>query len=411
MTLHIGIAGHIATEHVAEFLACDANLLPKGYIGGAPLMGVLIGELLKQGHKVSAFTTTPSPYPQSKTITASGANFDFYICPARPRAWRFNKYSLGRAVDGFAYERQQLFNAMKLANPDIIHAHWTYEFALAAIKSGLPHLITCHDAPAAVLRHTRSPYRAIRYLMARQVFRKGQHFSAVSHYMSEAVQHYTNHAVDVIPNPLAHHVLSNGRTRTRPPVKRIGMVCNGWDDLKNPKASLMAFAKIHRNEPMSELHLFGREFGTGETAQQWCQQQGIAAGMIFHGATPHQQLIEQLDRLDLLLHPSLEESFGVVIAEAMALGLPIVAGSRSGAVPWVVGIDEATDRRCCAVLTDVSDPTAIASALEEAFDQYYPERSASGYARARQQFSPNSISQTYLALYRQILLSSPPLTA
>ncbi|WKJ90123.1 glycosyltransferase family 4 protein [Methylomonas montana] len=404
MTLHIGIAGPIATEYIADLLTEGASDLPVGY-PGAPLTGVLITELLRLGYKVSAFTTDPSLYPHSGPVKASGVNFDFYICPARPRAWRFNKNHVGRAIDGFAYERQQLFNAMKLANPNIIHAHWTYEFALAAIKTGLPHLITCHDAPAAVLRHTRSPYRAIRYLMARQVFWKGQHFSAVSNYMSEAVQHYTSQAINVIPNPLANYVISNGRIRTRPPVKHIGMVCNGWDDLKNPKAALMAFAKIHRNEPMSELHLFGREFGAGESAQQWCQQQGIAAGMIFHGATPHKQLIERLNRLDLLLHPSLEESFGVVIAEAMALGLPIVAGSRSGAVPWVVGIDETTDNRCCAVLTDVSDLANIASAIEEAFDEYYSERSSSGHTRALRMFAPKAISESYLAMYRQALLT------
>ncbi|MDO9163961.1 MAG: glycosyltransferase family 4 protein [Methylococcaceae bacterium] len=405
MKLHIGFAGHIATEYVTDFLASDTSKLPKGY-PGAPLTGVLIGELLKQGHKVSAFTTDPSLYKNSGLVKASGPNFDFYICPARPRAWRFNKIRLGRAVDGFAYERQQLFNAINMAKPDIIHAHWTYEFALAAIETGLPHLITCHDAPAVILRYNPYLYRAIRYLMARLVFKKGQHFSAVSSYMREAVQHYTKIPIAVVPNPLADSVLAIGQPRIMPTTRRIGMICNGWDARKNPKPSLEAFAKIHSEQPSAELHLFGSGFGIGEPAQLWCQQQGLTMGMVFHGTTPHRQLIEQLNGLDLLLHPAVEESFGVVVAESMALGLPIVAGRHSGAVPWVVGIDDTNDKCCSAVLTNVTDPDAIASAVVEAFDQNYPERSASGCTRARQMFASGMITESYMALYRQILLDS-----
>lgn len=405
MKLHIGIAGPIATEHVADWLSCDTNTLPKGQTS-APLTSILIGELLKQGHKVSAFTTDSSLYPHSGIVKASGQNFDLYICPARPRAWRFNKFRLGRAIDGFTYEREQLSNTIKKAKPDIIHAHWTYVYALAAIKSGLPHLITCHDAPAVILRYNPCPYRAVHYLMARQAFNKGKYFSAVSPYMASAVQHYTKEPIAIVSNPLADYVLKNGRPRNAPVTKRIGLICNGWSDFKNPKPSLQAFAKLHSTKPTAELHLFGFDFGINESAQQWCQEQGLTAGMVFHGATPHKQLIEHLNGLNLLLHPALEESFCVVIAEAMALGLPIVAGRHSGAVPWVVGIDDSTNNRCSAVLTNVSDPEAIASAIEEAFDQHYPERSASGYTRARQMFAPGMITESYMTLYRQVLLAS-----
>ena len=405
MKLHIGIAAPIATEHVAELLACELGGLPTGYTG-APFTGVLIAELLKLGHKVSAFTTDHSLYSNSEVVKASGPNFDLYICPERPRAWRFNSFRPGRAVDGFAYERGILAQTIKTAQPDIINAHWTYEFALAAIDTGIPHLITCHDAPAVVLHFNPYPYRAIRYLMARRVFRKGRHFSTVSAYMAAALQHYTEIPIAIVPNPLANFVLDTGSVRATPATKRMGFVCNGWDALKNPKPALLAFAKIHGLEPAAELHLFGNGFGAGEPAHLWCQKQGLTKGMEFHGAIPHRKLITRLNGLDLLLHPSLEESFGVVVAEAMALGLPIVAGKHSGAVPWVVGTDDTGKNRSCAVLTDVSEPAAIVTAINEAFDRHYPERSASGYARARKMFSPNVIAASYMQLYRKLTLAN-----
>lgn len=401
--LHIGIAGPIATEHIVELLRGNVDILPKGY-PGAPLTGVLIKELLKKGHKVSAFTTDASLYTDEKIVKASGPNFDLYICPSRPRAWRLNKFRLGRALDGFIYERCQLLNAIKEAKPQLIHAHWTYEFALAAIKTGIPHLITCHDAPAVVVRFTRSLYRIMRYLVARQVFFQGRHFSAVSSYMADAAKGYTKLPISVVPNPLADYVVKLGRSREIPETKRIGMICNGWDALKNPKPALLAFKQAKIRHPSAELHMFGVDFGPEEVAQRWAEEQGISKNMFFHGPIPHKQLIEQLNGLDLLLHPSLEESFGVVVAEAMMLGLPIVAGKHSGAVPWVVGVSEHTNKqRCCAVLTDVSNPIAIASAIDEAYDQHYPERSAAGYARAAQMFAPDKIAEAYLSLYRNII--------
>lgn len=400
--MHIGIAGPIATDNVAHLLSDSTGNLPKGYTG-APLTGALIGELIRQGHKVSAFTIDPSIYFQAKALKTSGPNFDFYICPCRPRAWRPNKFRLGRAVDGFAYEQNQILNAINTAKPDIIHAHWTYEFALAVIKSGIPHLITCHDAPLVILRYTRSLYRAIRYVMARRVFRKGKHFSTVSPYMASALQHYTEVPIYIVPNPIADYVIANGSPRKLPNTRRIGLICNGWDTRKNPVPALMAFAKLHSVEPSFELHLFGADFGNGEKAQQWSLRNKLSKRMVFHGAVPHKQLIEHLNDLDLLLHPSLEESFGVVIAEAMALGLPIVAGRQSGAVPWVVGIEDNTNVCCSAVLTDVSDPDAIVSAITKAFDQNYPDRSAAGCHRARQMFSLDTVTKAYLALYQNIL--------
>ena len=411
MKLHIGIAAPIATEHLAGLLTENADNLPKGY-GGAPFTAVLIAELLRQGHKVSAFTTDSTLYPHRKIVKASGLNFDFYICAERPRAWRLNKYRLGRALDGFAYERDILANAIAAVQPDIVHAHWTYEFALAAIKTRIPHLISCHDDPAVVLRFNPYPYRAIRYLMAMQVFRKGQHFSTVSKYMHERLQGYTKTPINIVPNPLADYVLGSGSVRKQPLGLRIGLISNGWEARKNPQPALLAFAMIHSKHPEAELHLFGHGFGSGEAAEIWCQNRQIAAGMYFHGATPHKQLIEQLNELDLLLHPALEESFGVVIAEAMALGLPVVAGRDSGAVPWVTGSNEIFDTPQCAVLTDVTSADAIAAGIAKACDQDYRKRSAAGYHRARQIFTPSNITNAYLALYQQLLMPnlsfSPP---
>lgn len=397
MTLHIGVAGPIATEHIAAYLDGGGARLPVGYTG-APLTGVLIGELLRRGHKISAFTTTLGLPPGSQPRVAHGDGLTVYYCPARRRAWRPNGHYPGRALDFFAQERTSLTGAIRAAAPDLVHAHWTYEFALAALDSELPHLITCHDDPWAVLRFTCSPYRLVRYFMARQVFRRARALTAVSSYMADAVRARARVPIGVVPNPLAEHVLASGHIRSAPATRRIGMVCNGWDRRKNPRSALLAFARFKAHHPAAELHCFGHGFGPDQSAQRWAQQHGVAGGAVFHGPVPHRELIRQLDRLDLLLHPAREESFGVVIAEAMALGLPVVAGRDSGAVPWVVGQGELPEP-LPAVLVDVSRAQALEQAMERAFGKVYCARSAAGYARARARFSAAAVIDTYLAHY------------
>ena len=104
---------------------------------------------------------------------------------------------------------------------------------------------------------------------------------------------------------------------------------------------------------------------------------------------------------DMLLHTSLEESFGVVLAEAMALGLPVVAGRDSGAVPWILEAD-AQGRVACGRAVDVSAVDAIAGALVAVFKAGYADMSAAGRRSATQRFAVSSIAAAYGALYQRL---------
>ena len=408
--MRICIVGPIATCDVRHLLHDHDVPAPDGY-GGAPLTAVLIGELLALGCEVVGITVDYRIGHRADPVVLRGPRFEFQVLGGRRRAWRFNGVLPGRALDLFRLERQRLAAAIRAAKPDVVHAHWTYEFALGAIDSGIVHVITAHDSPLKILKFTCSPYRALRLLMAREALRKATYLTAVSDHIAVEVSGLATVAAEVVPNPLAQQVISLGGPRAVvPQLRRIAMVCNGWGRLKNPQPALLAFAAYRANWPLAELHMFGANFGPNEAAQRWVKRHGMGGGMYFHGALTHGQLIEHLATMDVLLHPALEESFGVVLAEAMALGLPVVAGSSSGAVPWVVG---ASRQGCsdCAILVDVRDPHAIATALIEVFDVGYPARSRAGIALARIRYSASDVAKTYLGIYgvaiRRLAKSGP----
>lgn len=400
--MKICIAAPIATCDVASYLDDVPESTPAGY-GGAPLTGVLIGELLSRGYDVAAVTVDYKLPDGARGVRLTGKQFDYRILPGRPRGWRFNGLEPGRALDFNRVERKRIAQAIVECAPDVVHAHWTYEFALGALDSGVPHLVTCHDAPGAILRHTRSPYRALRYLMARDVLRRARHLTAVSPYMADSARRLGGRNIAVIPNPLADYVLMRGRPRPRPTTRRVALVCQGMQRLKNVEAGLQAFALFRRAQPAAELHLFGLDFGTGQKAQRLANEQGIASGMHFHGELAHPQLVERLMAMDVLLHPALEESFGVVVAEAMALGLGVVAGAASGAVPWVVGPVDPKSGCAAGILTDVRSVSSILAALVEAFDDRYAGRSVLAIHQAHSRFSSKVVIDAYTAHYDQVV--------
>lgn len=395
--MHIGIAGPIATADIASMLEGSPQDLPVGY-PGAPLLATLICELLRLGHRVSAFTLSSDMPLHGGVVTAQGDNFSLSYIPKRPHAWRPNGLRPGRILDLYAFEREQLQRAIAKMAPDVVHAHWTYEFALAALRTGLPHVVTCHDSPYRVARFyskeklTQSLYRWLRVLMARKVLRQARCVTAVSSYMRNEVQGMALVPITVVPNPVDVYALALVRSRDVPTSPRFAMVCNGWQALKNPQPAMKAFARFHDRHPEAELHLYGSDFGAGQTAETWAKQQRISAGMVFHGALPHKVLLKALSNADLLVHPSLEESFGLSIAEAMSMGLPVVAGESSGAVPWVVGDG--------GVLCDVRQENAIYQAIEQVLvPENYARFSITARERVESMFTASVVTSAYVAIY------------
>jgi len=67
----------------------------------------------------------------SEPVVAVGNRFRIYYVPERKRAFRLEGGVPGRMLDFFRLERNALRRAIVLADPDVVHAHWAYEFALA----------------------------------------------------------------------------------------------------------------------------------------------------------------------------------------------------------------------------------------------------------------------------------------
>lgn len=408
-TLHVGIAGPIATRDVAHLLDHPERL--PATMQGASLLVSLIEELLARGCTVSAFTVEPSLAPRADNIVCgSGGRFTLYYVPIRRRSVRFEAGVRGRILDLYALEREALVAAMRRAAPDVVHAHWQYEYGWAAIDSGLPHVVTCHDSPWLVLRMLPNAYRVGRLLMARHVLRRARIVTAVSPYLVGAVQGMSRVRVELVPNPMPAAPSAARAVRRAPgPARsaRVAMIINGWGKRKNADRGLLAMRRLQQLRPGTECHLIGPDFSPGEQAATWASAHGIGTGFHFHGRMPYDCVQSMLDGMDLLIHPALEESFGMTIAEAMSFGIPVVAGRDSGAVPWVTG-DGAAGR-----LVDVRSEVAMADAAAELLGapDAYRRCSEAGLQRAQSVFGARGVVDAYAALYVRAIESAAALRA
>ncbi len=120
----------------------------------------------------------------------------------------------------------------------------------------------------------------------------------------------------------------------------------------------------------------------------------LAEKVHFLGALSSRKVAEEMRRCDLLVLPSFDESFGVVVIEAMACGKPVVA-SRSGGPEEIVTQDTG-------VLVGVKDQVSLANGLREvlANQERYDSKKISAYARSR--FSFDTVVPQILRVYDEV---------
>jgi glycosyltransferase involved in cell wall biosynthesis len=385
---------------IKDFLKEPEDQLPLG-APGAPFLGAIIKELLANNHEVIALTTTPALNNDYSIKKFSNSSFKWVVVPSRPKSIRFNGSKPGRIIDLFKYERKRTIEQIKIIKPDFIHAHWSYDYAWSALSSKKPCLVTVHDNANIVLKNFKNVYRFGRLLMANYVLNNAKFVSTVSPYMLPYVEKKCKN-VKIIPNPIdikfnlkdIEALITQRIASISAP--KIVMINNGWDQRKNGLAGLMAFKDILKVFPEATLHLYGNGSEKSGRASEDAEKLGLT-NINFHGLVPNAILKNALKTYHLLIHPALEESFGVVLIEAMSMGIPTIGGKHSGAVPYVIDNDK--------LLVDVNTPEDISNCAIDLLSNQdnYKSIGISSFHNTTSRFSAKKVVKQYEDYYKFIL--------
>jgi len=160
---------------------------------------------------------------------------------------------------------------------------------------------------------------------------------------------------------------------------------------------LIAFSKIIKQHPNVELHIYG-DGPQKQYLKQLASYLGISNKVFFHGLLPRQKLLNEYSKHDIYVHPSLSESFGVAVLEAMAAGLPVVAFN----IPNLNEIVTHNKVGLLAVPHDINDLANKISILIEN-EELRKKFGQNARKKVLETYDWNVISQRYITIYRNII--------
>jgi len=220
---------------------------------------------------------------------------------------------------------------VRRTRPDVIHTHLfdaDLVGTLVARACGVRCCSTIHSGTFFEARRHRWRYRCLALLVRR--------FFPVSQALSDVLVQRCR-----VPAARAH-VIRNGidMTRFAPSPARDGAVTRGpiigtlarLIPSKGIRILLDAIPHLLQKYPEALL-LVGGGGEEQEALERQARALGIADRVVFVG--PVQDPRDFYRRLDVFVLPSLDEAFGLVVLEAMAMGLPVI-GTRVGGVPEVL---------------------------------------------------------------------------
>ncbi|HLI07674.1 MAG TPA: glycosyltransferase [Ktedonobacteraceae bacterium] len=141
----------------------------------------------------------------------------------------------------------------------------------------------------------------------------------------------------------------------------VGRLC----DEKGVHIILKALDLLVNEQGRHNFHL--NIFGEGDAAyikelHTFLNEKHLSRSVTFHGKVPQDQLIREYDLSTIMLIPSIwKEPFGLVIAEGMARGLPVITSNIGGPAEIVThGVD--------GLLTEPGDVQAVAASIVQLAD-------------------------------------------
>ena len=390
--MNIAICAPADITALARCQGVDPTGLALG-MGSSPI-APLVEELLKRQHRVTLYTLS---YGLSCPVYYDWGELRIFAGPSR---------RLGAARTLYASEISYLTRTIAADRPDFVNAHWTYEFAMAALNASARTIVSIHDLPWNVLRYFRDRSRTIRLMMAYVIAARARRFTAVS---EDAARHFSSYMrpgakVTVVPNFVPQIVLSKSKGPKTHPGRTLtfATVLQGWTRRKNPQAALRAFAMVRERIPNAQLMMLGTEYEEGGIAYRWARENNVSAGVSFLGCMPYPEMLDFLrDRVDAIVMPSLDEALSMAILENLALGNPIVGGRSTPGVP------EQLDSGKTGLLVDVGKPEEIARAMLHLQEEpaLYNQLSQRAFQRASKRYSAETVVDQYERVYREFLNS------
>jgi glycosyltransferase involved in cell wall biosynthesis len=282
--------------------------------------------------------------------------------------------------------------------PDIVHGQgMERDCSLAAIFSGFPNVLTIHGNMRLVARLSKArPFSYLwltAWLEGFTIPRSGG-VVCITNYTREAVKDLAKRTW-VLPNGVNWNFFECRPAPVDPPV----CLCIGTIGMrKNQNAFIRALDPLAAKRKFKVIFLGSPDVGSAYSAEfmelvrsrPWCEFAGFANG--------YEKLKPYYEKASLLALPTLEDNCPMVVLEAMAAGVPVVAANVGG-VPDLV--QDGKNGLMC----DSQSAESMSGAVEKILAEPEAARAMAAQARrdALERFHPAAVARKHLEIYRSVL--------
>lgn len=311
-----------------------------------------------------------------------------------------------RLASWFHLDQWKFTRKLKEIKPDLVHGHGTESvYSYIALRSGFPTIITIQGVLSHISKVTSNSSFVDRWvtkvLVRREelTLREGRFFIANTRFAEQLVRKYNNKAsIHLIENPL-HSAFYKNRNRdfaSRNDILFVGSISKP----KGIEELICAFAYLHRVRPDIRLKLIGYGDPSYITGKVLPLIEGLQLqqAVLLLGKKTSLEIVKELEIAMCLVLPSHAEQAPQVIAEAMAIGVPVI-GSRVGGIPDMI------EEGRTGLLCEPADEQDLKDKLEVVIDDRELRVQMGTRARecAQIRHSRYRIAQCYMKVYGEVI--------
>jgi glycosyltransferase involved in cell wall biosynthesis len=367
----------------------------EGDIAGAFILR-LAQALGERGHDVRVIAPSDRGDPGPDAVGGVAVRRVRYAAPERETlAYRGTMHTASASSPGAALAFAGLLRAFLVAveeacaagGADVVHAHWWVPGGVAAAlarRDGRPLVVTLHGTDVALARSVPG---------ARYLLRAVAHGAARLTAVSSTLARYAAEASGLPLESIAVSPMPLLLTPKPDAPDRQGVVFVGrLTRQKRGRVLLEALALLAARGLRLELTVVG-DGPEREAMERRAALPDLAGRVRFTGEVPPEDVPVHLSHARLLVLPSVDEGLGLVIAEALVSGVPVV-GARSGGIPDLMTAPYS------GLLVAPDDAAALADAIAEvmADDRYLDGARRAGVALA-ERLAPAAVADRFEALY------------
>ena len=281
----------------------------------------------------------------------------------------------------------------KEGEPHCVHVHVALKTGLVAqwikLKWNIPFIITEHWTGYLPEADDRLEYRsAIQLRQLVSSFREASAVTVVSDHLGKAIQkHFSFVEYKVIPNVVDVSVFYPTSSKPTDPLRLIHV--SNMTYQKNPEAIMQALAILKRSGIPFQLECYGviKPEIVSLTATL-----GLNEQVIFKGEVTQPILAEAMRNAHALILYSRFETFGCVIIEANACGVPVILSD-------IAAFHELVSAGTNGIFVKADDPIALADAFI-AFEKNRNQFDGEQIARlAKASYSYQVVGEQFYSLY------------